>query len=60
MQSIHKLNAQTPLVTSESKSVPDHGPVVLSAAEMKLVSGGAPKTFWAPAVQVDLAPKTFW
>ncbi len=60
MQSNQKLNAQTPLVTTKTKSALDHGPVALSTAEMKLVSGGAPKSFWAPELQVDLAPKSYW
>ena len=60
MQSHRKLNAQTLPVTSEPKSAPDHGPILLSAAEIKLVSGGLPKTFWAPEVQINLLPKTYW
>lgn len=60
MQSNQKLNAQILLATAEAKSALDHGLVVLTSAEMKLVSGGAPKSFWAPEAQVVLAPKSFW
>ena len=37
-----------------------HGPIVITPLEMKLVSGGSPKTFWSPTAETTFSPKTFW
>lgn len=60
MQNNLKLNAEIVPVSFSAKSSVDRRPVVLSAAELKLVSGGAPKSFWAPEAETALAPKSFW
>ncbi len=58
MQSNQNLNAQTPRFSSTAKSVPGLGPVALTPAELKLVSGGKPRGFWEAEVQTDFVPKS--
>ena len=61
MQTHHDLIAQSLPVSAASKAIAaKQGPTVLTSTEMKLVSGGAPKSFWAPETAVVLAPKSTW
>ena len=61
MQNQHDLTAQALSVCAASKAdVGKQGPTVLTSLEMKLVSGGSPKTFWAVATDAPASPKTFW
>ena len=60
MQTQLDLIAQNLPVNAAVKAISaDQGPFVLNPLEMKLVSGGSPKTFWV-GTEAVLSPKTYW
>ena len=59
-ESINQAHVVNEAVVNATRAV--RGPIVLTATETKLVSGGAPKTFWDPQSNevVSAAPKSYW